>query len=329
MMIATAISCANIAFIKYWGRKDNVLRLPLNSSISMNMDRATTTTTVVFKPELRTDQVIIQNVELDPESKSARRVIEHVDRIRALAKVQDPVMVVSENSFPMGTGIASSASAFAALTVAACTALQMEISERDLTILARQGSASACRSIPAGFVEWHTADTSEGSYAEQIAPPDHWDLRDLIAIVQTEHKKVDSSKGHELVDSSPFAAARLTAAERALPIIREGILARDFEPFGQELEQEAIRMHAVAMTSQPSLLYWSAATMTIMQAIRDWRADGLPAYFTIDAGANVHVICEGAHADELESLLRDLPGVKDVMINKPGPGIRLTDEHLY
>jgi diphosphomevalonate decarboxylase len=327
MIKATAISCANIAFIKYWGRKNHELRLPLNSSISMNLDSATTTTTVVFGPGLGADQVTIEGT--DTGEKAARRVSEHLDRIRALAGINAFARVVSRNSFPMGAGIASSASAFAALTVAACAAAGLSLEERALTILARQGSGSACRSIPAGFVEWHTADTDEGSYAEQIAPPDHWDLRDLIAIVQTGHKKVGSTRGHELVDPSPFADARLAAAERALPIVREALLARDFVTFGEETEQEAIRMHAVAMTSQPSLLYWSPDTVRIMHAVRDWREDGLAAYFTIDAGANVHVLGRGADARELEDRMRGLPGVQDVLANRPGPGTHLVSEHLF
>ncbi|HMM28912.1 MAG TPA: diphosphomevalonate decarboxylase [Aggregatilineaceae bacterium] len=323
---ATARSCANIAFIKYWGRRDHALRLPLNGSISMNLDGATTTTTVIFDPALDADQVTILDVETT--EKAARRVSEHLDRVRARAGIDIRARVVSRNSFPMGTGIASSASAFAALTAAACAAAGLDLSDRELSILARLGSGSACRSIPAGFVEWHAGESSETSYAEMIAPPEHWDLRDLIAIVETAHKEVGSSKGQELVDASPFGAARLAAAERGLPVVRRAILERDFETFGEETEQEAIRMHAVALTSRPSVLYWSPATVRIMHAVRAWRAEGLPAYFTIDAGANVHVLCQGADAGALAEQLRALEGVHSVLSNRPGPATRLIDTHL-
>ncbi|MBN1680800.1 MAG: diphosphomevalonate decarboxylase [Anaerolineae bacterium] len=323
----TAVSCANIAFVKYWGRKDDVLRLPLNSSIAMNLDHATTQTTVAFDPTLTADHVTIENTGTTPQA--ARRVSDHLDRIRARAGIETRARVVSRNSFPMGAGIASSASAFAALTAAACAAARITLSERELTILARQGSGSACRSIPAGFVEWHTADTSAESYAESIAPPEHWDLRDLITIVQTEHKKVGSTTGNALVHTSPFADARLAAAERALTIIREALLARDFATFGEETEQEALRMHAVAMTSRPSLLYWSPSTVRILQAVRAWRENGLPAYCTIDAGANGHVLCEGIHAAAVEAKLRALDGVQDVIANRPGPGTHVINTHLF
>jgi diphosphomevalonate decarboxylase len=324
---ATAISCANIAFIKYWGRRDHALRLPLNSSISMNLDNATTITTVAFDPALDTDQVIIENAATTDNT--VRRVSEHLDRVRTLAGIQVQARVVSRNSFPMGAGIASSASAFAALTVAGCAAAGLDLDERALTILARQGSGSACRSIPAGYVEWYTADRSEDSFAEQIVPPEHWDLRDLIAIVQTGHKEVESTKGHTLIHASPFADVRLAEAERALPTIRAAILSRDFHALGEETEQEAIRMHAVAMTSRPSVLYWSPATVRILHAVHEWRAADLFVYFTIDAGANVHVLCQGTDADTLEANLRALPGVHDVIANRPGPGTRLCDSHLF
>lgn len=324
---STAVSCANIAFIKYWGRRDETLRLPLNSSISMNLDNAITTTTVAFDPALETDQVTIEGE--DTPTSAALRVSIHLDRIRALAGIQMRARVVSRNSFPMGTGIASSASAFAALTAAACVAAGVEVDERGLSVVARLGSGSACRSIPAGFVEWHTASTSEDSYAESIAPPDHWDIRDLVVIVQTEHKTVGSSRGNQLVYTSPFAAVRLTEAVRILPAIREAIRARDFTTFGEETEQEAIRMHAVAMTSRPSLLYWSPATVRVMQAVREAREAGLEAYFTIDAGANVHVLCQGANADRLAAQLTAVPGVHDLIANRPGPGTRLVDMHLF
>lgn len=326
-MKATAISCANIAFIKYWGRRDHALRLPLNASISMNLDLATTITTVAFDPALEADQVTIEDTETGETAH--HRVTEHLDRIRALSGVMQRARVVSRNSFPMGAGIASSASAFAALTVAACASAGLELDQRRLTTLARLGSGSACRSIPAGFVEWHAASTHEDSYAEPIAPPDHWDLCDLIAIVQTAHKKVGSTHGHEVTASSPFTAARLSEAERALPVVRDAILRRDFAAFGLETEQEALRMHAVMMTSLPSLLYWSPETVRILHAVRDWRAGGPESYFTIDAGANVHVLCLSADAGEVEARLRALPGVQDVLPNHAGPGTHLTGDHLF
>ncbi len=323
---ATAVACANIAFIKYWGRKDDALRLPLNASISMNLDRATTTTTVAFDPALERDEVVIEGMASGVEA--VGRVSAHLDRVRGLAGITTRARVASRNSFPAGAGIASSASAFAALSAAGIAAAGVAMDERGLTVLARLGSGSAARSIPAGFVEWYAGDRSEDSYAEQIAAPDHWDLCDLIALVQTGHKEVASTRGHALVESSPFADARLAAAERALPVVRDALLARDFDVFGEETELEAIRMHAVAMSSRPSVIYWSPATLAIMLAVREARADGVGAYFTIDAGANVHVLCREDDAADLDTRLRAVPGVLDVLVNRPGPGIQWVSGHL-
>ncbi len=324
--MATAVSCANIAFIKYWGRKDHALRLPLNSSISMNLDHANTISRVEFDSSLNADEVTIAGQE--SQAKAAARVSKHLDRIRTQAGIETRARVVSRNTFPMGAGIASSASAFAALTVAAAAAAGLKLSERELTILARLGSGSACRSVPAGYVEWHAGDRGEDSYAEQVAPPEHWDICDLIAIVQTGHKTVGSSEGIELVTTSPFADVRLAEAKRTLPLIRHAIQTRDFALLGEETEQEAIRMHAVAMTSRPSLLYWVPATVGVLHAVRDWRAAGVPVYFTIDAGANVHVLCQPDNAEQIEAELRSLAGVQDVLVNHPGPGTRLSSQPL-
>lgn len=326
-MKATCRATSNIAFVKYWGRIDNRLRLPMNGSISMNLDAATTLTTVEFDEALNQDSLHPKSLPLD--DKQQKRVFEHVDRIRHLAGIETRVMIATQNNFPMGAGIASSASAFAALTMAGTAAAGLKLSTEELTILARQGSGSACRSIPPGFVEWHYGKSSDASYAEQIAPPSHWDLRDLIAIAQTEHKSIGSTKGNDLVTSSPFNETRVHLAEEALKIIRRAILKRDFHPFGEEMEREAIRLHVVAMTSEPPLFYWNDTTLRIIQAVQKWRSEGLYSYFTIDAGANVHVIAVGEDASVVERRLRALAGVEDVIHSRVGEGAKLINAHLF
>ncbi len=325
---ATCRATSNIAFVKYWGRIDNDLRLPMNGSISMNLAAATTTTSVEFDPLLGHDGVD-GGAGLHLNDKQAARVFRHVDRIRALAGIRTRARVATRNNFPMGAGVASSAAAFAALTVAATQAADLHLSERELTILARQGSGSACRSISAGFVEWHYGETSADSFAESIAPAGHWDIRDLIAITQTEHKAVGSTKGMNLVTTSPFNETRVALTQESLDIIRRAILERDWTRFGEETEREAVRLHMIAMTSQPPVFYWSPVTLRIMQAVMDWRAEGLEAYYTIDAGANVHVIAQSQDATELETRLGQLEGVGDVIHSRVGDGARLIDEHLF
>ncbi len=320
---ATAISCSNIAFIKYWGNRDPELRLPWNDSISMNLSNATTLATVTFDDALGDDVVVIGDEEVGGAAR--RRVVAHLDRVRAMADITTPARVVSRNSFPMGTGIASSASAFAALSLAATAAAGLTLSERELSCLARLGSGSACRSVPAGFAWWQAGTSHETSYAVQLAPPDHWDLRDLVVVVSTQHKAVTSAEGHSLAPTSPFFHQRLADLPTRLAMVRRAVLERDLETLGQALESEAIELHLIALTSRPPLHYLTPATLQVIHAVQTWRAEGLPAYFTLDAGPNVHLICETPYADELRTRLSSLPSVKEVIANAPGPGVRLVD----
>ncbi|MCX7839016.1 MAG: diphosphomevalonate decarboxylase [Anaerolineae bacterium] len=324
---ATAIACSNIAFIKYWGNRDAALRLPLNNSISMNLDHATTRTTVAFDAMLNDDEIVIG----DRAANAAQRVrvVAHLERVRALAHIETRARVHSRNNFPMGAGIASSASAFAALSLAATRAAGLALSERELSILARQGSGSACRSIPAGFVEWLAGTSSADSYAVQIAPPSFWDLRDVIAVVSTTEKHVGSTEGHAAASSSHFLAARLQALPERLARVRHALATRDLEMLGNAIEQDAIELHLIAMTSRPPIFYWSPGMVRVIQAVHAWRGEGLAVYFTLDAGPNVHLICEARDADSVAMRVREIPEVVQVIVNAPGDAAYLTDQHLF
>lgn len=328
-MKATCRATSNIAFVKYWGRLDDTLRLPMNGSVSMNLDAATTLTTVAFDPELSADTLHRKSLQLD--DKQAARMFKHIDRVRAVAGIQTRAMVATQNNFPMGAGIASSASAFAALTVAACDAAGLKLNNRDLSVLARQGSGSAARSIPAGFVVWHKGKgtDSKSSYAEQIAPANHWALHDLIAVTQTEHKTTGSTAGNALVNTSPFNATRVQLAMDAVKFVRNAILKRDFTQLGEAMEAEAIRLHMIAMTSVPPIYYWNPTTMRIILAVTTWRSQGLECYFTIDAGANVHVIAQADDAEVVEKRLQALEGVQSVINSRVGDGAQLIKAHLF
>jgi len=324
--IATARSTSNIAFIKYWGNRDDTLRLPSNGSISLNLAGLETTTTVRFAPELEADRLFLNGEEV--EGKARERVSEHLDHIRGLAGLALHAEVISENNFPTGTGIASSASAFAALTLAACRALGLDLTERALSTLARLGSGSASRSIPGGYVEWVAGTDHDSSYAETIAPAEHWHLIDLVAVVSETHKEIGSTGGHALAGTSPLQEARVSDAERRLALCREAILAKDFEALATVAELDALMMHAVMMTSTPSLVYWSPATIEIIKAVPGWRRRGTPAFFTIDAGPNVHVLTTPDHAPRVREHLLGVSGVVNVISGTPGGPTRLLEKHL-
>lgn len=309
---ATAVAFANIAFIKYWGNRNNELRLPSNGSISMNLDGLFTRTTVSFQPSLPFDELIINGHEV--VGKGLERVSHILDLIREKAGIKMNAEVMSENNFPSGAGIASSAAAFAALAVAGSKAAGLNLSERELSILARRGSGSASRSIPAGFAEWKLGESESDSYAFSIAPADHWNLADCVAIVSSTHKKTGSTEGHAVAGTSPLQNARVTDAPRRLDICRNAILKKDFEALANIIEHDSDMMHAVMMTSNLPLMYWQSATVEIFHQVREWRANGLPVGYTVDAGANVHVICLGEYKDEVEKRLRACPGVSKVLV---------------
>lgn len=320
---ATAIAHANIAFIKYWGVRDAARRLPTNNSLSMNLDTAYTTTTVEFAAGYGQDVVLLDGVEVAGRERA--RVVEHLDRVRARAGMALPARVVSVNSFPTAAGIASSASGFAALTVAACTAAGLHLSERELSVLARLGSGSACRSVPGGFVEWQAGESSEDSYAVSLFPPEHWDLRDVVAIVGGEAKAVSSTAGHAAAPGSPFFPARLATLPERLARLKAALAGRDFAAFAPLVEEEALSMHAVMLTSRPAILYWAPGTVRLVQAVWAWRAAGLPVCFTIDAGPNVHVLCLPEAQAEVERRLHALAEVQSLLPCRPAGGTRLVE----
>lgn len=313
---ATARAGANIAFIKYWGNMDEALRLPLTNSLSMTLDTAVTITTVEFDPDLERDILVLNEREV--KGPALERVSAHLDHVRRLAGVRWCARVLSRNTFPMGAGIASSASAFAALTVAAATALGLALSPAELSALARLGSGSAARSILGGYVELIAAARHEDAYAVQVAPPEHWPLVDIVAVVSREHKAVGSTGGHALAHTSPLNPARLAHVHTALARARSAILARDIETLGEVMELDALTMHAVMMTSRPSLLYWLPGTVAVMHAVRAWRREGIPAYFTIDAGPNVHVITLPEHAGQVRARLEEMPDVEETIVCRTG-----------
>jgi diphosphomevalonate decarboxylase len=286
--------------------------LPSNGSISMNLDGLFTRTTVTFSPSFETDTLRIGNRPVS--GPGLERVSNFLDLVRQLAGTNLHAEVVSDNNFPSGAGIASSAAAFAALAVAASHAAGIVLTQRELSRLARRGSGSASRSVPGGFVEWQAGEADEDSYAFSIAPPEHWDLADCVAIVSAGHKKTGSTEGHALAGTGPLQVARVADADRRLDLCRRAILERDFEAFASIVELDSDMMHAVMMTSSPGLFYWQPASITVMGAVREWRANGSPVCYTVDAGPNIHVICPREYIGETEKNLRKLPDVQDVLV---------------
>jgi len=343
VMKKTARAPANIAFIKYWGKQDERLRLPLNPSISINLSDVHTVTTVEFSPDYPEDVVEIRmqnttyknslqrNVvgEETIRKSEQERVVAHLNRIRKIARMRLSAKVVSANNFPSSSGVASSASGFAALTVAAAAAARLKLSERELTILARMGSGSACRSIPDGFVMWEAAATSEESYAYSLFPESYWDIRDIVVIVARHMKEVPSTEGMRKAGSSPLLPGRIRGVTQKIGLLKRALEKRDFPTLGRIIEEDSVSMHAVMVTQDPPVFYWNDATITVIRAVSAWRDNGLPVYATLDAGPNVHVMCEGKDEEKVTQKITDILGVQQIIINHPAKGAHFIDGHLF
>lgn len=325
-MKATAEAPASIALIKYWGRKDDNLRLPINGSLAINLDGLITTTTVQFSPGYMDDVVTIDGQR---EQGEVTRAIKHLDRIRKVAGFSYKAVVESRNNFPSSTGLSSSSSGFAALTVAGAQAAGLKLNEQELSILARQGSGSACRCIPPGFVEWLDGETSETSYAVSLYPPEHWKIADIVAIVSTEKKDVSSSEGHQSATSSPFFQARQDRIRQKIQDLKLVLERRDFARFGDMVEAETLEFHAITMTSNPSLLYLLPNSIRLMRLVRKWRREGLSVYFNLNTGQDVHLFCEEKDIEAVQQKLKELDFVRETIVNRPARGAHLIDQHLF
>jgi len=318
MSRCTAVAHPNIALVKYWGKRDIARNLPAVPSLSLTLSGFQTTTEVHWGADADV-------VELDGavvEGREAGRVLQFLDR---LDPQRPPVHVVSTNTFPRGAGLASSASGFAALTLAATGAAGIERSREELSALARQGSGSACRSLWGGFVQWHLGERSDGtdSHGAPVAPADHWDVRMVVAVVHAGKKAVGSTEGMERSRAtSPYYATWVATAADDVARGIEAVRARDLEQLGTVMEQSTQKMHATMHTSWPPLIYWQAGTVAAMHEVLALRARGIGAWATMDAGPQVKVLCEAADAEAVAATLR--PHAEQVHILAPGNAARVT-----
>ncbi len=330
-MKATANAGSNIAFVKYWGVRRGERRglVPLNPSVSMTLEKARTTTTVEFLPGLKQDVCKINNRPAPPDA--VARVHRVMSRVRRLARLKAFARIESVNHFPTSAGIASSASGFAALALAAARAAGLTEDPKHLVPLTILGSGSACRSLYGGYVLWSPPGKGRApSRVRQLAPEGHWPLVDLVAILSREQKRVPSEQGHLLARTSPLLEGRLQSLGKIVSKIRKAIRERDLSALGEWIEADALCMHAVMMTSRPSLLYWKPATLAVIEAVRDLRdRKGIPCYFTIDAGPNVHVITLPDQAAAVTRVLKRVEGVEEVLHCPTGRGPSIDEEPLF
>ncbi|QCR18931.1 diphosphomevalonate decarboxylase [Agrococcus sp. SGAir0287] len=315
---ATAVAHPNIALVKYWGKRDATMNLPATGSLSMTLDVFPTTTTVTVDAALDAD-----TLELDGEERTGTpldRVARFLDLVRAMAGSTAHARVVTTNAVPTGAGLASSASGFAALAVAAAAAYHLDLSPRELSRLARRGSGSASRSIVPGVAVWHAGDDDETSFAEGTPAPD---MAMVIATVEEREKPVSSRVAMvRTAETSPFFPAWVTSTAETLERMVDACAAGDLDLVGRIAETNALRMHALIQSCDPPIRYLTAASLGVLDRVEALRAQGVLAYATIDAGPNVVVLCA---PDDAERIAADLADVASTLVARPGPGARLVE----
>jgi len=324
---ATYEAPPNIALVKYWGVRDRELILPYNPSLSVTLERLRSRTTVRFDPELADDRVVLNRA---PAVGAPRDdVVAFLDRVRARAGLTDRASVVSDNNFPTASGLASSASGFAALAGAASAAAGLSLSDRGLSALARLGSGSASRSVFGGFVEWRAGVRPDGldCYARPLYGPRHWPaLVDLVLLVERaptkEMRSVDAMQ--RTVATSPGYRARLAEVPRRLRQIARAIGARDPARLFPLVMEECDSFREVCETTRPSLDYLTTASRGVLAEVRGMnREAGRPiAAYTHDAGAHVHVFTLARDLPRVRRRLAAVPGVERTLTLRPGPGMR-------
>lgn len=323
---ATAVAHANIALVKYWGKRDAALNLPATGSLSITLAGLTTRTTVRLHdgPE---DRVQLDGV---PAAEPVRqRISRFLDLVRAEAGITARAEVVTANDFPTGAGLASSASGFAALALASSRAAGLALPPPALSALARRGSGSAARSVFGGFVEMHRGERPDGAdaIAEPVAPPEALPLAVLVAITAEGPKGTSSTAGMERsAATAPYWDAWVASAPADLAAMRAAVRAGDLARVGELTEHSCFKMHGLMLATRPAILYWNEATVAVIHRVRALRAAGRAAWVTMDAGPQVKVIAAPVDGEAVAAALEAVPGVRRVIRTALGPGARLVEE---
>jgi len=323
MRRATAYAHTNIALVKYWGKRAVALNLPATGSLSLTLDRFGTETTVAPHDD-DDDRFVLDGEEVT--GKERARVSSFLDMVRALAGSRARCAVTSRNDVPTAAGLASSASAFAALATAACAAFDVDVDARARSILARRGSGSAARSVHGGFVILHKGarDDGEDCFAEPVAVAPSLDLRLVVVRCATGRKKTGSTDGMTLTErTSPYFSSWVATHDADLQAATRALADGDLASLGRTMERSTLKMHASALAADPGLWYFMPVTVAVMNDVRAMHDEGVPAYFTMDAGPHVKILCKSTDADRVAARVAAIAGVLGVEIAGPGPAARV------
>jgi diphosphomevalonate decarboxylase len=325
---ARAIAHPNIALAKYWGKRDGEGNYPSVPSLSVTLEGLATRTRVELRDDVAADRLVLNGQPADPHALARATAL--LDRVRQAAGTGARAVVESANDFPTASGLASSASGFAALAVAAVRAAGLDWGAEQTSDLARRSSASAARSLFGGFVELDAGPSGTPSpgvapaplAARPVAPADHLPLRVLVCVATEGPKPVGSTEGmRATATASPYHQAWMAEAPRVFRAMKTALEARDFAAVGELAERSALAMHANAIAA--GLVYWSGVTIEALGAVRALRARGTPAYATVDAGPHVKVLVRPEDAALAGTWMRAVPGVLRVIECAPGDGARV------
>jgi diphosphomevalonate decarboxylase len=320
----TARALANVALVKYFGKRDTELNLPAAGSLSIALEPLATTTTVEFDEALPADRVALDDAPAPSEF--AARVSRFLDLVRDRAGTSLRARVKTANEFPTAAGLASSASGFAALAVAASGAAGLQLGDSELSALARRGSGSACRSIPGGVAVWEAGVDPDGhdSIARRIAAPDELDLRVVVGIADAGPKPLGSTTSMERVRrTSPYYRAWVESTASDLEVAAAAVADRDYARLGEVAERSALGMHAAALAARPGILFWNGTTVAALRCIRELRAAGHGVWFTCDAGPQPKALCRSADEPAVAAAFEQLAGIEQVIRCRIGGGATL------
>lgn len=325
MFKGKARAYTNIALIKYWGKKNESLILPMNNSLSLTLDAFYTETEVSFSEAYTEDQFYLDN-QLQDE-KATKKISTFLDIVREKVGTTKKAKVISQNFVPTAAGLASSASGLAALAGACNEALKLGLDDQALSRLARRGSGSACRSIFGGFVEWEKGHDDQSSYAHPISSDGFEDHLAMVFLLLNEQKKDVSSRDgmRRTVETSSFYQGWLDSVEADLYQLKQAIKTKNFQLLGETMEQNGLKMHGTTLAAHPPFTYWSPDSLKAMQAVRDLRNQGIPCYFTMDAGPNVKVLVQKDHLDKVKTTFSDLFSSQQVISAFAGPGMTIIE----
>jgi diphosphomevalonate decarboxylase len=316
----TAIAHSNIALIKYWGKSDHKLNIPATDSISITLKELFTKTRIESENITNSNQVWLNHKVANQNQKE--RIFKFLEILNFENRIQSKFKIISENNFPTGAGLASSASGFAALALVAAKSAGLNLTPFELSELARKGSGSAARSIFGGFVHMHRGEEKNGmdAVAEQIYDENYWDLRLLILITSMQEKDIGSTEGMNLTsDTSPYYERWVQSSVGDIGEMKKAIEKKDFEKVGELTEFSCLKMHALAMSANPGLIYWNEYTVKLINKVRALRKKGLGVFFTIDAGPQVKVLCQAKDVKKVKSHFNSETGIEKIIETAIGP----------